>query len=287
MNTVSIVESIDVTKMIRDMYPDDFNPTVTSIRFYQSLERVWYVIGKWEGSEFGKKEITITKYIDRDFDDISIDNTLEQNIRAFCYFEGPMYYDWDVIIDPFGVGGIDAEEEEEEEEGDEEYDEEDEDDDEEEDYDDDDDEDDDEDEEDIVSDEQMHAEAARRLKMIPGLHPNIYREFLEDGTLYMSERQGILYYLEDNEKEYVAQAESKYGFVVFHVLHTVSDYGDIYTMLYVQNDRSTWREERRDWLERGKTWCYGYNATYPHCSDNGAVCVKQVNGGLVENRGFL
>lgn len=76
-----------------------------------------------------------------------------------------------------------------------------------------------------------------------GLHPNVAKEFKEDGTLYYSERMmgmGILYWV-DNKPEYVKAVkdfEEKTGGKVYHCVLTHTEFGETFDMMYVPKKES-------------------------------------------------
>ena len=53
----------------------------------------------------------------------------------------------------------------------------------------------------LLKEKQM-AEAIKRMKAL-GLYPAVIKEFEEDGKLNLSEYNGILYHLNDDEKEMI------------------------------------------------------------------------------------
>ena len=107
--------------------------------------------------------------------------------------------------------------------------------------------------------EEMKEEAIRRLKLFTKMEPCVINEFKGDNILYMSENRGILYYLDDEEKKLVKNVEADGDRLVFHVLHYSSQFGEMYTMLYVYNDKSEWAECRENLKNCGISYCYTYN----------------------------
>ena len=54
--------------------------------------------------------------------------------------------------------------------------------------------------------EQQKAEAIKRMRML-SLHPNVINEFITDNTLHKSEDYGVVYWLDDKEKQIVKEFE--------------------------------------------------------------------------------
>lgn len=65
--------------------------------------------------------------------------------------------------------------------------------------------------------EQQKAEAIKRMKML-SLNQNVINEFITDNTLHKSENVGIVYWLNDEEKQIVKQFEKEHNAVVYHII---------------------------------------------------------------------
>ena len=135
--------------------------------------------------------------------------------------------------------------------------------------------------------EEMKEEAIRRLKLFTKMEPCVINEFSDENILYMSENRGILYYLDAEEKKLVKNVEAAGDRLVFHVLHYSSQFGEMYTMLYVYNDKSEWADCRENLKNCGISYCYTYNKDEPAFSEHGSIGVVQVNGGLMINNNIF
>ena len=93
--------------------------------------------------------------------------------------------------------------------------------------------------------------------------------------------------LDDEEKKLVKNVEADGDRLVFHVLHYSSQFGEMYTMLYVYNDKSEWAECRNNLKNCGISYCYTYNKDEPAFSEHGSIGVVQVNGGLMINNNIF
>lgn len=120
-------------------------------------------------------------------------------------------------------------------------------------------------------------EAIERMKMLK-LHQNIINEFRNENKLNRSELGlGILYWLDDNEKQLVADFEKTHeGYIVYHLIKTnTADFGTIYDLLYVDPHEEDWKAEREDLKQN---LISSYTATqFAEC---GLIKVKCINGGL-------
>ena len=134
-------------------------------------------------------------------------------------------------------------------------------------------------------------EAIRRLEILKskGLMGCVLREFKKDGTIYMSEFNGMcgaLYYMNDlggAKQEWidaVKQFEKRFNCLVYHVTHEMTWFGEVMDMFYVSNYPEEWRWDR-DGLESGYPTVYAYNLSDPALSDIGSIAIKIVGGGVV------
>lgn len=125
--------------------------------------------------------------------------------------------------------------------------------------------------------EQMCAEALERMKKLQ-LMDCVLRDF-KSGVLYESEHMGALYYLNETEQKYVDDFEESSDCIVYHVIHTMTESGELYSMLYVSPCEEEWEYDRKD-LESGIVMANVYNATYGF-TDMGSIGVRPSIGGLV------
>lgn len=122
-------------------------------------------------------------------------------------------------------------------------------------------------------------EAIRRLKMLK-IHPNALKEFEDSDTLNLSEGVGILYWLTNEQKKYVEKFEKTYGAVVYHVIHSNTEFGELLSFLFVGKDEDEWEMDRDD-INEGYAFAYVENVTCPDCSEFGTIGIKPQVGGIV------
>ena len=122
-------------------------------------------------------------------------------------------------------------------------------------------------------------EAIKRMKTLK-LHENVVREFTEDGKLNLSEGYGALYWLDDKQQAYVDAFEQKYKALVYHVLHNITEFGELLAFLYVSNEKEEWQYDRDD-LKEGYACAYVENLDEPSFSEFGSIGVKPQFGGVV------
>ena len=130
-----------------------------------------------------------------------------------------------------------------------------------------------------VTIERKKQEALERMKML-NLYPNIIREFEKDNTVNLSENGGILYWLDDQQKEYVSEFETEHNALVYHVIHNYTEFGELLTFLYVSDSKDEWEFDRAD-LKDGYACAYVKNLDEETFSEFGSIAFKQQFGGLV------
>ncbi len=126
--------------------------------------------------------------------------------------------------------------------------------------------------------QEQKIEALARMKML-GLHSNPVREFEHENKLNLSENGGILYWLEEDEQKFVDEFEKKHGGVVYHVIKTPTEFGLLYSLMYVGKHKGEWVQDRND-LKHGQALVYVVNADDDMCSEFGSIGVKPSFGGV-------
>ena len=127
--------------------------------------------------------------------------------------------------------------------------------------------------------EKKKQEAVARMKSLK-LYPNIIREFEEKDVINLSENGGILYWLSDEQKQYVKEFEETYNTLVYHVIRNFTEFGELLTFLYVSDEQEEWEYDRED-LKGGYTCAYVKNLDEDLFSEFGSVGIKMQFGGLV------
>ena len=126
--------------------------------------------------------------------------------------------------------------------------------------------------------ERKKQEALDRMKML-NLYPNIIKEFQQDNTVNMSEL-GFLYWLTDEQKQYVSEFETEHDALVYHVIHNYTEFGELLTFFYVSDQEEEWEYDRAD-LKDGYACAYVKNLDEDAFSEFGSVAFKEQFGGLV------
>lgn len=133
-------------------------------------------------------------------------------------------------------------------------------------------------------------EAARRLKMLArkGLHPDVVRQFEDEGLVDYSERisfgggaAGGLYWVdESNFAARIKNVEESEGILVYHATHEHTGFGELLDLFYVSKDVEEWSADHED-LEQGYTFAYVLNLDDDLCSEYGSIGFRVSGGGLI------
>lgn len=121
-------------------------------------------------------------------------------------------------------------------------------------------------------------EAVARMKLL-GILKTPINEFKKDGVINRSEN-GILYWLDDEEKQMVADFEKDNDGVVYHAIKTLSNIGLMYSLLYVSKHTEEWEMDRAD-IQEGMAFVYVVNKDMPDCSEFGTIGIRPLFGGVL------
>lgn len=134
----------------------------------------------------------------------------------------------------------------------------------------------------IIKDVQKE-EALKRMAKLQ-LHKDCVKAFKEDNTVWMSEDIGYLYTLNDEQMKLVQDWEKETNNLAYHVIHNLTNFGELLTILYVSQYTEEWEMDRAD-IENSvypvTPLTYVMNLTDEFCSEYGRVGVRSSIGGLV------
>ena len=122
-------------------------------------------------------------------------------------------------------------------------------------------------------------EALERMKLLK-LHNNVVKEFAKEGIVNLSENGGFLYWLDSDQQAIVDEFEAKHDALVYHVIHDRTEFGELYSLLYVSKDEDEWDYDKDD-LKGGYTLAYVKNMDDDICSEFGSIGIRPQFGGLV------
>jgi hypothetical protein len=124
-------------------------------------------------------------------------------------------------------------------------------------------------------------EAIRRMKALK-MAEGVIIQFKDEGLLNQSETTalggGICYWPNKDILGTAREFEDEYGGLVYHIIKSVTEFGTMYSMLYVSKHEEEWVIDRDD-IKNGRAYAYVYN--YASCeAEIGAIGILPENGGL-------
>lgn len=126
--------------------------------------------------------------------------------------------------------------------------------------------------------ERMRQEAIARMVSL-NLHPVAINDFKDNGKLRVS-LWGVLYLLDKLPLERVLRFEEETGCMVYHVIHNVTNIGELLTFLYVSKYPEDWPIEQKGLIEETPL-AYVVNLDDDICSEFGSVRIQKYRGGLI------
>ena len=132
-----------------------------------------------------------------------------------------------------------------------------------------------------VSREIKKAEAIKRMKVLDLYNPYI-ESFIKKDEIFLSETTGGVYEFDSNTElcNKVKEFEAEHEALVYHVIHTLTEFGELYSFLYVSDHEEEWEIDNED-ISEGYALAYVWNATDEWCSEFGSIGVRGKFGGIV------
>ncbi len=118
--------------------------------------------------------------------------------------------------------------------------------------------------------EKKKAEAIARMKKI-GIFPTTIKQFEKEDLVSQSlPPVGACFWIEGEQLKRVREFEKKHNALVYFVIHSYTNIGEMESYLYVSDYEEEWEMDRRD-LESSQTCAYVYNHDMPECSEFGSI----------------
>lgn len=118
--------------------------------------------------------------------------------------------------------------------------------------------------------EAKKAEAISRMKKW-GIFPETIRQFEEDGKISESAPPfGACFWLDDAQLARVRQFEKDYNALVYHVIHSYTEFGELENYLYVSDHEEEWPMDRES-LAHHEQCVYVFNKDAEFCSEFGVI----------------
>lgn len=132
-----------------------------------------------------------------------------------------------------------------------------------------------------ISREIKKEEAIKRMEVLDLFKPCI-KSFEKYDEVQMSEMTGGLYEFSGDFEltNKVKEFENEYNALVYHVIHTFTEFGELYNFLYVSDYEEEWEMENAD-IRAGYVFCWVWNKDIEYFSEFGGIAVRPRFGGLV------
>lgn len=103
----------------------------------------------------------------------------------------------------------------------------------------------------------------------------------KSGKICESESIGALYEVNEEEQEIIDEFEKEHnGYKVYHLIHNITDFGELYSIFYVSTNEDEWEQDKQD-LKENYAFVYVYNKDDEFCSEFGSIAIKKNIGGLI------
>ena len=122
-------------------------------------------------------------------------------------------------------------------------------------------------------------EALNRMRMLDIYSPSI-KEFEKENIINKSEHGGMLYWLDEKEQKFVKEFEEKYNAIVYHIIHNYTEFGELYSLLFVSQHKEEWDWDNED-IKNNIAMVYVKNIDEDAFSEFGSIGIKSQFGGLV------
>lgn len=132
-----------------------------------------------------------------------------------------------------------------------------------------------------VSRENKKQEAIKRMEAL-GLFKPCIKAFAKYDEVQLTEPTGGLYEFSDNEElnAKIKEFEEEYDALVYHVIHTYTQFGELYNFLYVSDYEEEWEMDITD-IEDNYAVAYVWNKSDDWMSEMGGIMVQEKFGGIV------
>lgn len=130
----------------------------------------------------------------------------------------------------------------------------------------------------IATREEQKQEAIARMKYLK-LYPQTIKEYEKEDLVNYS-HLGILYWVEGEMYALMREFEKEHNALVYHIVQTFTDFGELLSFLYVSQHKDEWEYDRAD-LTEGYAMAYVKNLDDDLCSEFGSICIENRFGGLI------
>ena len=123
-----------------------------------------------------------------------------------------------------------------------------------------------------ISREEKKTEALARMKAW-GIFNPIVKQFKDEDLVSESAPPvGACFWLEGEQLERVREFEKQHNALVYHVIHSFTNFGEMESYLFVSDYPEEWEMDHED-MKAGQQLAYVFNRDMPDCSEFGSVGV--------------
>lgn len=124
-----------------------------------------------------------------------------------------------------------------------------------------------------VSREEKKIEALARMKKW-GIFPPTRKQFEKDDLISESlPPVGACFWIGREQLERVREFERQHNALVYFVIHSYTNIGELENYLYVSDYPEEWEQDRED-ISHGQQLCYVVNHDAPDCSEFGSIGIE-------------
>lgn len=107
-------------------------------------------------------------------------------------------------------------------------------------------------------------------------------ELTNNNKIYVSDFTGMHPVSHKELMKKISDIESEYDIFVYHVIHSITRFGELYSFLYINNCYSDFNKEfNHEMLDHSIVKAYVWNRSDEICSEFGLVKVAEKNGALI------
>lgn len=124
-----------------------------------------------------------------------------------------------------------------------------------------------------VSREKKKIEAVARMKKW-GIYEETVKQFEKEDLVSESRPPvGACFWLNDEQKKRVEQFEKEHDSLVYHVIHSFTNIGEMENYMYISDYEEEWEMDHNG-IENGQQLVYVLNHSMPDCSEFGLIGVE-------------
>ena len=124
-----------------------------------------------------------------------------------------------------------------------------------------------------ISMEDKKNEAIERMKKLK-IFPETRMQFERDDLISESSGpMGACYWLDDEQLARVRKFEEENNALVYHVIHSYTNIGELENYLFVGDNSEEWGMDRED-IKNDSVFAYVFNKDMPDCSEFGTIGIQ-------------